>query len=103
MFGPSHSIALLCSALSVGNVLAQGSTPQQNNGQLQPVLTTIGQDPDLSMFYSLFFKTGFMGKPGPMFEERFNDPRRLDGTKYTVFAPTNEVSIGTCIDVDCHG
>ncbi|KAK4616183.1 hypothetical protein CLAFUW4_10469 [Fulvia fulva] len=97
MFGSAQSLALLCAgALSFGSVMAQDSKPQygqnggEQGGQLQPVLTTISQDPDLSMFYSLFFKTGFMGKPGPMFEERFNDPRRLDGTKYTVFAPTNQ-------------
>lgn len=100
MFGSAQSLALLCAgALSFGSVMAQDSKPQygqnggEQGGQLQPVLTTISQDPDLSMFYSLFFKTGFMGKPGPMFEERFNDPRRLDGTKYTVFAPTNQVSV----------
>ncbi|EME39533.1 hypothetical protein DOTSEDRAFT_138790 [Dothistroma septosporum NZE10] len=91
-----HSLALLCaSALSFRNVLAHSQDDQtrsgvQSSGDLQPVLTTISQDPDLSMFYNLFYKTGFMGKPGPMFEEHFNDPRRLDKSKFTVFAPTNE-------------
>lgn len=66
--------------------------PQQQDQQaLDPLLTTISKDPELSIFYSLFNSTGGAeGKPGPALEERFNDAR--DGRRYTAFAPTNEVS-----------
>ncbi|EKG11291.1 hypothetical protein MPH_11636 [Macrophomina phaseolina MS6] len=64
--------------------------PQQEGRQpLEPLLTAIGRDPDLSIFYSLFNGTGgSQGVPGPALEERFNDER--DGREYTAFAPTNE-------------
>ncbi|GME65861.1 hypothetical protein GTA08_BOTSDO00201 [Neofusicoccum parvum] len=64
--------------------------PQQQDQQaLDPLLTTISKDPELSIFYSLFNSTGGAeGKPGPALEERFNDAR--DGRRYTAFAPTNE-------------
>jgi hypothetical protein len=55
-----------------------------------PLLTAISEDPDLTIFYSLFNSTGgTSGIPGPPFEERFNS--LLDGRKYTAFAPVNSV------------
>ncbi|KAG5999073.1 hypothetical protein E4U43_002300 [Claviceps pusilla] len=51
-----------------------------------PLLTALGQDADLSKFYSLFTSTGG-GKPAPELEERFNNPR--DGLFRVVLAPTN--------------
>ncbi|KXS99138.1 hypothetical protein AC578_9817 [Pseudocercospora eumusae] len=62
---------------------------QRPQAEANPVLTTLASDSDLTSFYRLFNSTGGdSGKPGPGFEERFNNPST--GVKYTVFAPTNE-------------
>ncbi|KNG46210.1 hypothetical protein TW65_97104 [Stemphylium lycopersici] len=53
-----------------------------------PLLTAISEDPELSIFYSLFNSTGgSSGIPGPQFEERFDS--LMDGRKFTAFAPVN--------------
>ena len=71
-------------------VLAPSSMAEPDN--TAPLLTAISQDPELSIFYSLFSSTGgTSGIPGPQFEERFNNP--TDGRKFTAFAPVNSVSI----------
>ncbi|KAF2211825.1 hypothetical protein CERZMDRAFT_42723 [Cercospora zeae-maydis SCOH1-5] len=53
-----------------------------------PLLTTIKNTPELSIFYSLFSNTGgTSGIPGPALEERFNDPNNC--LQFNAFAPTN--------------
>lgn len=65
--------------------------PRQND--LQPVLTTLRNTPDLSTFYSLFASTGGdSGIPAPAFEERFNDNR--DKRRWTILAPINSAFEG---------
>lgn len=57
---------------------------------LDLLLTAISKIPELSTFYSLFEGTGGeLGKPGPDFDERFNDPGI--GLLFTAFAPKNDV------------
>lgn len=80
---------LLIAGLSECRML--GDVKHRPQAEANPVLTTLAADPDLTDFYSLFNSTGGdSGEPGPGFEERFNNP--ANGLKYTVFAPTNEVS-----------
>ncbi|PPJ50599.1 hypothetical protein CBER1_05728 [Cercospora berteroae] len=56
---------------------------------LSPLLTTIKNRPELSIFYSLVSSTGgTSGIPGPALEERFNDPN--NSLRFTAFAPTND-------------
>ncbi|CZT21872.1 uncharacterized protein RCC_07738 [Ramularia collo-cygni] len=77
-------IHILWALLTPGIALAHLSyTP------LDPILTSIAKNPNTSTFYSLFNGTGgASGKPGPDFEERFNDPSI--GLSFTAFAPTNK-------------
>ncbi|GIZ42626.1 hypothetical protein CKM354_000588600 [Cercospora kikuchii] len=56
---------------------------------LSPLLTTIKNTPELSVFYSLVSSTGgASGIPGPALEERFNNPN--NSLQFTAFAPTND-------------
>ncbi|KAI5359423.1 Putative FAS1 domain-containing protein [Septoria linicola] len=76
----------LCVVLHVASVVA---SPLEQRASLAPVLTTIRDTPELSVFYSLFSSTGGdSGIPGPALEERFNDPN--NDLSFTVFAPTND-------------
>ncbi|KXT13684.1 hypothetical protein AC579_8118 [Pseudocercospora musae] len=91
-FWGSATIRILLLACLLGAV---SGLPQVSDVKLRPqaeanpVLTTLASDPDLTSFYSLFNSTGGeSGKPGPGFEERFNNPST--GVKYTIFAPTND-------------
>lgn len=72
-------------------ILVSSSPLERATTEDVALLTAISQDPELSIFYSLFNSTGgASGIPGPPFEERFNS--LADGRKYTAFAPVNSVS-----------
>jgi hypothetical protein len=90
-------VAYLASSLVTALPQGEESPPQDGSDQqqLQGVLSTLQQDPDLSMFSQLIQGTGgSSGKPFPDFEERFNDPVGSN-IKWTILAPTNEVRIPT--------
>jgi hypothetical protein len=71
---------------------AQGQAPSYSSGSgHDPVLTTVKNTPETSIFYDLIVSTGgSSGLPEPELEERFNDLNQ--GLKYTVLAPVNDVS-----------
>lgn len=55
------------------------------------LLSAIAADPELSTLKAVMAGMGTsLDKPDPALEERFNN--KLDGRKYTFFAPTNAVS-----------
>ncbi|KAF2159885.1 hypothetical protein M409DRAFT_29694 [Zasmidium cellare ATCC 36951] len=59
---------------------------ERRQAQLQPILGTAQQTPELSTFYSFFASTGGQsGVPGPALGERFDDP----SNQYTLLAPAN--------------
>jgi hypothetical protein len=83
--------AILNLVFVASSLLPQVAQADTDSAGHDPVLTTIKNTPDLSIFYSLFASTGgSSGLPAPAFEERFNDLNQ--GLNYTVLAPTNKVS-----------
>ncbi|EME82344.1 uncharacterized protein MYCFIDRAFT_203985 [Pseudocercospora fijiensis CIRAD86] len=82
-------LLLACLLGAVSGLPQVVDVKQRPQAEANPILTTLASDPDLKEFYRLFNSTGGeSGKPGPGFEERFNNPST--GVKYTVFAPTNK-------------
>ena len=109
--GFQHRATIICGLLNLFHADV-GAVPNpasqlRRRADLVPLLATIKNTPELSVFYSLFNSTGGKriplslyrvmlirapgdsGIPGPQLEERFNDPKV--GLEFTAFAPTNDV------------